>query len=122
MTGAVDVAAGDYFALALMKDGTVYGWGRNNYNQLGQGVATSKEAAPVKIKGHRGEGLLGETGAKVTRLAAGKAAAIAIMEDGTAYAWGYNDYGKLSSNGIGTKYPAKMAGVNNAFEDRRAHV
>ena len=47
---------------------------------------------------------------------AGRAAAIAIMEDGTAYAWGYNDYGKLSSNGMGTEYPAKVAGVNNAFD------
>ena len=64
LTGVKDVAAGDYFALALTEDGTVYGWGRNDNHQLGQGSASAKEAAPVAIKGKFGENVSLDTAAE----------------------------------------------------------
>jgi alpha-tubulin suppressor-like RCC1 family protein len=35
LTGIIEVAAGDYFSLALRDDGTVWAWGRGNDGQLG---------------------------------------------------------------------------------------
>lgn len=40
LTGIVQVAAGDRFALALADDGTVYAWGNGEMGPLGNGVTT----------------------------------------------------------------------------------
>ena len=43
--GAVQVATGAYHSLALLGDGTVRAWGRNNLGQLGNG-ATANRSTP----------------------------------------------------------------------------
>ena len=45
------VSAGSYFALALNTKGEVFGWGANNYGQLGRGSTSTVESIPTIIEG-----------------------------------------------------------------------
>jgi alpha-tubulin suppressor-like RCC1 family protein len=49
LTGVVGIANGLWHALALKKDGTVWGWGRNYFGALGDGTETSRRV-PVRAK------------------------------------------------------------------------
>ncbi|GAB5558881.1 MAG: hypothetical protein SynsKO_05280 [Synoicihabitans sp.] len=69
LSGVVDIAVGDQFALALKADGTVQGWGKNN---LGQ----------IDIP----EGL-----DRVIAVAATHQYSLALQSDGTLVAWGTVD-------------------------------
>ena len=105
-------------AYALTKDGYVYAWGRNVYAALGQGVGSDyAQIYPVKVKSTDGNGSLGDGfESKIVAIAAGEYSAMAILGNGTAYAWGYNGYGNLGVNAGGNELPKKVVGVNNAID------
>ena len=88
-TGVRRVAAGYYFSLALMNDGTVRSWGYNYYGELGDGTygPSASKATPVAVKDLSG----------VRALATDSSAehVLALLDDGTVRAWGYNYYGQL---------------------------
>ena len=86
MSGAVAVAAGGYFSMALKSDGTVWAWGNNQYGQLGDGT-TILRSTPVRV------GTL--TG--VVAIAAGCDHGLALKSDGTVWAWGFNGDGELGN-------------------------
>ena len=52
LANVVGIANGLWHALALKKDGTVWGWGRNYFGALGDGTETSRRV-PVRAKGCR---------------------------------------------------------------------
>ena len=92
------IAAGDNHSLAVMAwDGNVYAWGDNSYGQLGNGSSIGNEYSPVQVHGGQ-QGTDPLTGVKA--VAGGNHHSLALMEDGTVYAWGSNEYGQL---GIGNK-------------------
>ncbi|UQA93700.1 RCC1 domain-containing protein [Streptomyces halobius] len=94
LTGVEAIAAGGKFSLALMKDGTVRAWGRNNDGQLGIDSIEDRSKRPVVVKmAKNGAPLRG-----VKALAAGAYHSMALLEDGTLRAWGRNAHGQL---GIG---------------------
>ncbi len=107
-TGARAIAAGEYFSLALMKDGTVRSWGDNSKGQLGDGV---------------GVGPFRNTPGPVSNISNVKAIAtdsvadhaLALLNDGTVKAWGLNFAGQLGDGGPlpGTDRarPGKVAGL-----------
>jgi len=82
--GAVAVAAGKSHGLALMADGTVFGWGHNRSGELGDGTKIDR-LLPVRIKGLH----------DVRGLAAGDGFSLALEADGTVLAWGNNKSGQL---------------------------
>ncbi len=87
------VSAGQYHSLALMGDGTVYGWGGGQTGALGsQNRQNTGTPRPVYIKGANGtyEPLTG-----IVAVAAGSEFSLALTEEGTVYAWGVNMYGQL---------------------------
>ena len=92
LTEVVAIATGGGHALALRRDGTVWGWGANHFGELGRGEgrpgSLGLEAAPV-------QGLTG-----VAAIAAGDGFSLAAKADGTVWAWGANGNGQL---GIGTR-------------------
>jgi alpha-tubulin suppressor-like RCC1 family protein len=109
ISGVEDVAAGAAYSLALKSDGSVYAWGDNAYGQLGVGAGIVF-LSPTQVKGPNGEGYL--TG--VQAIATGSQHSLALMSDGTVYAWGGNHHGQL---GIGTSegisnIPVQVNGPN----------
>ncbi|MGA5817672.1 RCC1 domain-containing protein [Kitasatospora sp. NPDC094028] len=100
--GAAATATG--FGLALLANGTVEAWGKNDKGQLGNGVTSTTDewAVPALVAGLGG----------VQAVAAGGAHALALLKDGTVQAWGLNDKGQL---GDGTttnaNLPVTVAGL-----------
>jgi alpha-tubulin suppressor-like RCC1 family protein len=90
LTGVSKVAAGPWHALALKTDGTVVAWGRNQYGQLGDGAPTATVAVPRTVEISAGVPL-----SNVVAIAAGATHSVALLADGSVYAWGYNVYGAL---------------------------
>ena len=90
LAGVTAIAAGpdSSHALALKSDRTVWAWGYNNYNQLGDGTGTAtSRSIPVLVKGF----------ADVMAIAAGQSHSLALRGDGTVWAWGDNGYGQMGT-------------------------
>ena len=83
VSNATAIAAGSFHCLALLRDGTVYGWGQN-----GGGEATG---IPTTVAPYSSSGLVkigGETLSNVKVIAAGKGHSLALKQNGTLVAWG----------------------------------
>ena len=83
---AVKVACGFNTTYVITSDGTLYGWGANEYAQLGDGT-TTHSSEPVKIMDN------------VADVAAGTGHVLAVTTDGSVYAWGSNE-----ANAVGEGY------------------
>ena len=88
-TGAVinpmkvsSVAVGAGHMLAVLEDGSLWAWGRNDAGQIGNGTYVN-QAEPVKIMDD------------VVFVAAASTSSMAITSDGTLWAWGSNHSGQL---------------------------
>lgn len=101
--GVASVAGGGRFACAVLTDGTVRCWGRNQRGQLGDGTTTDRLGA-VPVTGLTG----------VASLGLGGSHACAVLTDGTVKCWGWNAYGQL---GLGTivdqATPTSVPGLAN---------
>ena len=87
----VAIAAGRLHSLALCADGTLTAWGDNYNGQLGDGTTTQR-SLPVAVTT---AGVL--AGRTVVAVAAGNFHSMALCQDGTVVAWGYNYYGQLGN-------------------------
>jgi alpha-tubulin suppressor-like RCC1 family protein len=107
ITDVKAIATGDNHAVALKNDGTIWAWGCNSNGQLGDGTYTDRYT-PVKVNNLTG----------ITAIAAGGANgfdfSLALKNDGTVWAWGYNEYYQL---GDGTKInryiPVEVPGLTD---------
>jgi hypothetical protein len=83
------ITAGYNFCLALKKDGTVWGWGRNQYfGELGVGHnKTLPIGSVVQVNGL----------ADVVAIDAGADFSLAVTGDGRVWAWGGNSSGQLGT-------------------------
>ena len=84
LTGVVAVSAGAESVLALTEDGEVYSWGGNTNHQLGR-TAVNGDGLPGKVIGPDGVTPLEH----VVAISVGDGNAIALIDDGTVYSWGY---------------------------------
>lgn len=78
------IAAGLQYSLALKDDGTVWSWGVNTHNQLGDWTSPGR-ALPAEVA----------SPTDVVALAAGDRHALALKNDGTVWAWGAAYRGQL---------------------------
>ncbi|GII27972.1 hypothetical protein Pmi06nite_14140 [Planotetraspora mira] len=104
LTGAVAVAAGQDFALALLSNGTVRAWGANNEGQLGSGAIGGSNPVPAPVVGPGGVGVL----SNVKAIAAADDMGIALLNDGTVRTWGDNDFGQLGNSTVGGDFPTPV--------------
>jgi alpha-tubulin suppressor-like RCC1 family protein len=103
LKGVVAVAAGAGFAVALMNDGTVVGWGFNDFGQLGTGHAGEETPVPIPVNGLSG----------VMGIAAGERHTLALLNDGTVMALGNNENGQLGNGGeTDSSVPTEVKGLN----------
>ncbi len=71
-------SAGADFSMTALNNCTLYGFGRNDSDQLGLGAPTSSEPEAQEVP----------FGGKWKRLASGQTQSIGILEDGTLWTWG----------------------------------
>ena len=85
----IAIAAGSGSGYALLRDGTLWAWGRGDYGQLGDG-STSKRSLPGPVKGLT----------RVVEVVGGGDMAFAVQSDGELWAWGANAYGQLGNGSV----------------------
>ncbi|MEV8530772.1 hypothetical protein [Streptomyces sp. NPDC051211] len=102
LTGVKAIAAGDQFALALLKDGTVRSWGDDDNGQLGDGGTNTDSPVPVTVTDLRG----------VTAISGGDDHSLALLRDGTVRSWGDDDNGQLGDGGTNTDSPVPVTVSN----------
>jgi alpha-tubulin suppressor-like RCC1 family protein len=101
LAGIRAVAAGMYHTVALKSDGTVWSCGWNLSGQLGDGTTTSR-TTPVQVLGPSGTGVL----RNVQAVAGGYGHTLALKTDGTVWAWGWNETGRLGDGTTLTRHAA----------------
>ena len=83
----VKISAGSIHSLAVTESGEVYGWGNNEYGQLGDGTTETKVLPQLKV----------DIPGKVIGVAAGIFHTLALLESGEVYGWGNNEYGQIGN-------------------------
>ena len=102
LLGVVAVAAGSKHSVALKSDGTVWDWGWNGNGQLGNGTTPTDSTLPVQVSALSG----------VTAIAAGYQHTLALKNDGTVWAWGWNSNGQLGNNSTtDSSTPVQVTGL-----------
>jgi alpha-tubulin suppressor-like RCC1 family protein len=95
LTGVVYAKAGDYFSGAIKNDGSVWTWGYNYYGQCGVNDTTGEEVnTPVQVHGPGNAGYL----SGITAISLGDEHALALKNDGSLWAWGWNGNGQLGND------------------------
>jgi alpha-tubulin suppressor-like RCC1 family protein len=100
LAGATAIAGGYDHSLAVLSNGTVKAWGADQFGQLGASTGTTvcgKGAAatpcstvPFGVGGS----------SHVVAVAAGVHFSLALLSNGTVWAWGENQFGQLGTGGI----------------------
>ena len=84
------VSTGRDFACALIDDGTIRCWGKNNYGQLGIGsTSPSYSGLPQTVQLPVGRFALS--------IDAVEEHACAVLDDGSMYCWGNHKYGNMGT-------------------------
>jgi alpha-tubulin suppressor-like RCC1 family protein len=94
LSDVVAIAAGYYYSLALLSNGTVMGWGYDNHGQFGDGVGIQSGCEcvehPVQVPGVQG----------AVAISTGEGHAIALLGNGTVMAWGEDSNGQIGNGAI----------------------
>jgi alpha-tubulin suppressor-like RCC1 family protein len=85
----IKVAPSYLFTVALKSNGTIWAWGQNDSNQLGNKSKNTKELSPIQI---------GDASNWIDIATTTNKTAFAIKEDGTIWAWGLNDSNLIVSD------------------------
>ena len=103
----IDVGVGN--TVAIRANGTAWGWGNNNKGRLGDGTTTYR-SSPVSVVGGFTDWVQVDTGNGHT---------VGLRANGTAWAWGGNDYGQLGDNtgGVFTDSRISPVSVVGGFTD-----
>jgi alpha-tubulin suppressor-like RCC1 family protein len=112
LSDAIQVAAGDEYACALVSGGHVDCWGGAGEGQLGDGTTSGPEfcsqqfncsTTPIEVQGLSG----------AVQLAVGGSDACALLPSGHADCWGVNENGQLGAgdHGEDSATPVEVAGL-----------
>jgi len=85
----------------LKADGSLWGWGLNNYGQLGDNSITNR-SSPVAVVGNH----------RFVNVASAARFCVGLKIDGSLWAWGGNQAGELGINNL-TSYSSPVAVVGN---------
>jgi alpha-tubulin suppressor-like RCC1 family protein len=97
----VAITAGACSAYALLRNGTVWAWGRGDFGQLGNG-SISEERVPVRVKGLTG----------VVQVVGGGSTVLALERDRSPWSWGANAFGQLGNNSVVNRdLPVRVLGL-----------
>ncbi|MGB0152288.1 MAG: putative Ig domain-containing protein, partial [Candidatus Poseidoniaceae archaeon] len=114
---AVAISAGGYHTCALLDNGDVKCWGRDNEGQLGDGgtiTSTDYTAAPSSTAINLG------TGRTAVAISAGEYHTCAILDNGDLKCWGMDNAGQLGDGGANTSTSAPSSTAVNLGAGRTA--
>ncbi|MCT4581309.1 MAG: T9SS type A sorting domain-containing protein [Flavobacteriales bacterium] len=97
------IANGFFFSVATKTDGTLWTWGRNGRGQLGLGSFVFKKTTPTQVG----------TDSTWNMVSAGSEFALALKNDGTLWAWGYNYNGQLGDGTTTTRHTPIQIGSDS---------
>jgi alpha-tubulin suppressor-like RCC1 family protein len=119
----LSVTVGSLYFLGIKIDGTLWASGRNTYGQLGDGSAFGSFSAPIKIGTDTDwASVAAESPSSENQ----KNHSLALKNDGTLWAWGYNFLGQLGDGtttdraspvqiGTDTNWSSVSAGYGHSF-------
>jgi alpha-tubulin suppressor-like RCC1 family protein len=87
------LAAGTSSAYALSRNGTVWAWGDDAFGELGRSARLGASTVPVRARGVD----------RAAAVAANGFTAIALLRNGTVWAWGDGSFGELGPTGCSTR-------------------
>ncbi len=98
----ISLAGGYGHSLVMAADGTVFGFGANNYGQLGDSTQTNRSTPIQALKGEfSGTTYFGDnTSNPIIAIAAGWCHTIALAADGTVFSLGLNHLGQLGNDTV----------------------
>src|SRR6266571_1915854 len=103
LANVLGIGAGQYHSLALLTDGTIAGWGRGDYGEVGNGATEATvNSQPIAVNGLGGVELTVENHS------------LMVKNDGTVWAFGYNGFGELGDGSLVNR--SKPVAVKNQFE------
>lgn len=85
ITDVKAISCGGSDTLALKNDGTIWGWGNNYGYCLGNLTIDEYQTTPIKARGI----------SDAVAISAGDEHSLALKSDGTVWAWGFNQNGRL---------------------------
>lgn len=92
LNNIIQISAGDDHALALRDDGSVFGWGNNEFSQIGDGTTTNR-LSPVKINSLN----------NIKQVSAGGIHSLALRSDGLTFGFGGNSDSQLGDGTTSTR-------------------
>jgi gliding motility-associated-like protein len=92
------ISAGGVFCMALLCDGTVWVWGRNDWGQLGQNNSINSAYA-MQVQNSTGTSFL----TNIRKLEAGDNYCLAVSNADTLWSWGSNAFGQLGIGSVVTR-------------------
>jgi alpha-tubulin suppressor-like RCC1 family protein len=110
ITDVQKIFSGYGHLFALCSDNTVWAWGDNMVGQLGDGT-TTYQTDPVQVLGVDSIGYLSD----VKEISGGFLHTLALKNDGTVLAWGYNEVGQLGIGSLTENYirwPVEVPGLS----------
>ena len=119
ITDASAIGSSGSNGAALLSDGTLRTWGSNTYGELGNGLSGEASEVPVEVcaVGTEGPCPHGPYLTGVKAVAVGEYFILALMNDGTVAAWGYDALGELGGGCCGSPYipnptPVPISGLS----------
>ncbi|PJE41564.1 MAG: hypothetical protein CUR32_07830 [Flavobacterium sp.] len=94
------VSAGNGYTIAIKSNGTLWGWGQNDFYQMGDGTCCNNRLSPGQIGTDSDWVMIEATSARVT---------IALKSNGTLWGWGLNASGLVGPSNVGSRqYPTQL--------------
>ncbi|MDA0715066.1 MAG: putative Ig domain-containing protein [archaeon] len=95
---ATAVTIGQFHSCALLDNGSVMCWGKNDEGQLGTGsTSTSPTSTPTLVASFG-------TGRTAVAISAGHKHTCALLDNGSVSCWGNNQYGRLGNGNVTSQY------------------